>query len=195
MWHVCHASLVDTRLACRGFRAWGGEERGWGGSEPVAGFGPRVGSGSAGLGALDDHVDLGKEAEQASVLQLLGQLRVTCIHLLVCVVRLRPVFRPVIVGCPFSQSSASGSGVWFTCFACLLLHSACGDAQTRHACAGKQDTTRHTKRHTRGSLIQTCSSRRPVMGAHAVKMVPAEANAPQRQCGSNVALSKAPHPA
>jgi hypothetical protein len=101
--------------------------------------------------------------------------------LLVCVVRLRPVFRPVIVGCPFSQSSASGSGVWFTCFACLLLHSACGDAQTRHACAGKQDTTRHTKRHTRGSLIQTCSSRRPVMGAHAVKMVPAEANAPRRQ--------------
>ena len=62
MWHVCHASLVDTRLACRGFRAWGGEERGWGGSEPVAGFGPRVGSGSAGLGALDDHVDLVKQA-------------------------------------------------------------------------------------------------------------------------------------
>lgn len=84
---------------------------GWGGSEPVASFGPRVGCRSAGLGALDDHVDLGKEAEEASVLQLLGQLRVTCIQLLVCVVRLRFVFRPVIVGCPFSISSASGSGV------------------------------------------------------------------------------------
>ncbi len=102
---------MDTRVACSRFQAWGGKERGWGGSEPVAGFGPRVGSGSAGLGALDDHVDLGKEAKQASVLQLLGQFRVTCIDLLVCVVRLRPDFRAVIVGCPFSQHCARGSGV------------------------------------------------------------------------------------